>query len=312
MSALLALKLSQFRLIAAIAEHGRLQSAAEALALTQPAASRMLSEIERIVGAPLFERHPRGMAPTLLGRILIRRAQGMMTAMTDLSREVQEMTEGRGGLVRAGAVTGPAVGYVVPAVRKLKALAPDVELRLDVGPSPQLVRGLEAGEYDFVVARLPGDADAAAFEITAGQVEMVHFVVRDGHPLGGAADVPVTALSDHPWIIQERGTPIRLAVERALLRNNATVPADVIATSSLVLMIALLRDSDAIGPMASEVAALLTHGGRASGLTTLKLAMPVIVPPYDVLTIRGRALSPAARRLRSLVTDEIRLHQFSA
>lgn len=312
MSSPLNLKLSHLRLIAAIAEHGRLQMAADQLALTQPAASRMLSEIERTIGAALFERHARGMTPTLLGRILVRRAQGMLTEMHDLAREVQEMKEGRGGLVQAGAVTGPAVGYLVPAIRQLKAVAPEVELRIDVGPSPQLVRGLEAGDYDFVVARMPPDADASAFDVVAGQTETVRCVVRDDHPLAGRESLPLATLARHAWIIQERGTPIRQAVEGALLREGAPVPTDVIATSSLVLMIALLRESDAIAPMASEVARVLTLGGGPEpGLVTLDLASAIVVPPYDVLTIRGRTLSPAAQRLRALVIEEIGLGQFS-
>ncbi|MFT3834155.1 MAG: LysR family transcriptional regulator [Micropruina sp.] len=115
------LKLSHLRLVAAIAEHGQIQMAAQALTLTQPAASRALAEIEKLVGAPLFERHPRGMTPTTLGAIFVRRAHAMLMEMQDLSHELQAEREGRSGLVQIGAVTGPAVACLVPAARKLKA-----------------------------------------------------------------------------------------------------------------------------------------------------------------------------------------------
>lgn len=63
----MALKPAQLRLIHQIAIHRQLQLAAEALAMTQPAASRMLAEVERQVGAPLFLRLPKGMEPTEIG-----------------------------------------------------------------------------------------------------------------------------------------------------------------------------------------------------------------------------------------------------
>lgn len=148
------LKLSHLRLVAAIAQHGQIQMAAQALTLTQPAASRTLAEIEKIVGGPLFERHPRGMVPTPLGAIFVRRARTMLMEMQDLAHELHEEREGLSGIVKAGAVTGPAVGCLVPAIRALKAVSPLVELQIDVGPSLQLMRGLEEGDYDFIIGRL--------------------------------------------------------------------------------------------------------------------------------------------------------------
>jgi DNA-binding transcriptional LysR family regulator len=297
------LKLAHLRLVAAIAQHGQIQAAAQALALTQPAASRSLAEIERLVGAPLFERHPRGMTPTPLGEILVRRAHTVLTEMQNLAREMQEEREGRSGLVQAGAVTGPAVGLLVPAIRKLKAVTPHVELRVDVGPSIQLMRGLDEGDYDFIIGRLLSDSDVNAFDIVPGEIETVRCVVRGSHPLATGRNVPLDALAEYPWIIQERGMPIRQAVEAAFIHVGLPVPADVVATSSLVLMMALLVESDMIAPMSLEVARLMEGTGTGS-LAVVDLAVPIEVSPYHIITRRGRRLSPAASRLHALVLDE--------
>ncbi|PSJ59760.1 LysR family transcriptional regulator [Pseudaminobacter soli (ex Li et al. 2025)] len=297
------LKLAHLKLVAAIAQHGQMQAAAQALALTQPAASRSLAEIERLVGAPLFERHPRGMTPTSLGEILVRRAHTVLTEMQNLGREMQEEREGRSGLVQAGAVTGPAVGFLVPAIRRLKAVTPHVELRVDVGPSVQLMRGLDEGDYDFIIGRLLPDSDVNAFDIVPGEIETVRCVVRSSHPLATRRDVSLAALAEYPWIIQERGMPIRQAVEAAFIHAGLPVPADVVATSSLVLMMALLVESDMIAPMSLEVARLMEGTGTGS-LAVVDLAVPIEVSPYHIITRRGRRLSPAASRLHALVLDE--------
>lgn len=304
LSSLPLLKLSHLRLIAAIAQHGQIQLAAQALKLTQPAASRTLSEIEKMVGGALFERHPRGMTPTPMGTVLVRRAHTMLMEMRDLAHELQQEREGATGLVQTGAVTGPAVGCLVPAIRKLKTVSPNVELRVDVGPSIQLMRGLEEGDYDFIIGRLLPESDADAFHIVPGKIERVRCLVRSGHPLAGRTHLPLQDLRHHPWMIQERGTPIRQAVEGAFIGKGLTVPSNVVATSSLVLMMALLTDSDMIAPMSVEVARMIeaTSGGT---LTTLDLDIPIEVSPYHIITRRDRRLSPAASRFYALVLEEM-------
>ncbi|MFD1807155.1 LysR family transcriptional regulator [Gemmobacter lanyuensis] len=131
---LLSLKPAQLRLIQAIADHGQLQLAAAAVSMTQPAASRMLAEIERAVGAALFLRQPKGMEPTDIGAVVVRRAQAMLRELRSMSAEVRALREGYGGAVRVGAVTGPAVGYLVPAIREIKRQSPAAEITVDVLP----------------------------------------------------------------------------------------------------------------------------------------------------------------------------------
>jgi hypothetical protein len=68
-----------------------------------------------------------------------------------------------------------------------------------------------------------------------------------------------------------------------------------------MMAVSLLAQTDAIAPMAAEVADLLAGPGVASDLLPLDLAQPMTVAPYALLTLRHRALSPAAERMRNLV-----------
>ncbi|MFQ8430041.1 LysR family transcriptional regulator [Amaricoccus sp. W119] len=299
------LKLSQLRLIAAIAEHRQLRVAADLLAITQPAASRMLAEIERIVGAPLFERHAKGMAPTPMGRVIARRAHGMSVEMRDLTREVTALREGRAGQVAVGAVTGPAVGYVVPAIRKLRAEAPEVEVRVDVAPSAALVRGIGAADYDFVLGRPPPGADRGAFSLRPAWHESVSFLVRRDHSLAGRDRVALADIRAFDWIIPEPGTPIRTTVEDALSRAGLRPPPSIVSTSSLVVMIAFLSRTDAVAPMAREVTRMMTRPPVSAGFVQLRPESDLLVSPYYIIRARGRSLSPAALRLLALVEEEL-------
>jgi DNA-binding transcriptional LysR family regulator len=140
------LHLKHLRLIAAIAEHRQVSLAADALGMTQPAASRTLAEADARVGVPLFERHPKGMLPTNAGEGLARRARNILDELTDAADEVERLRLGRGGIVRSGTVTGAAVGYVVPAIRALKEQSPEADVHVDVANSEELIGGLRGRE----------------------------------------------------------------------------------------------------------------------------------------------------------------------
>ncbi|WP_435169203.1 LysR family transcriptional regulator [Falsirhodobacter sp. 1013] len=299
------LTLKQLRLAAAIAEHGQLQRAASILALTQPAASRMLSEIEKIVGAPLFERTSKGMTLTPMGRILARHAHAMTVEMHDLSSEVEQLHLGRSGNVRVGSVTGPAVGYLVPAIWQLRGLAPDAKIAVEVAPSAALMRGLMSGDFDFVIARLPTDLPRRDFVLHPAGTETVSFLTRRDHPLATLRDIPLTSLTRHEWIIQEHPAPIRQAVEEAMALRGALPPANIITTSSVLLMMALLAESNAIAPLAQEVVTLFA-APQGAGFASLDLAEPVIVPPYYLIEMRNRTLSSLAVRLKALLLSELK------
>lgn len=295
------LKPAQLRLIVEVAESGQLQMAAAATSMTQPAASRMLAEIERAVGAPLFLRQPKGMELTEIGAVMVRRARAMLREMRSMAAEVQALREGQGGAVRVGAVTGPAVGYLVPAIRAIKREAPDAEITVDVLPSRDLLRQLTAGEMDFALARVLPDFDSREFEIHPMRDEKVALLARAGHPLARAPRVTFTELTDYEWIMQERGAPIREATLEAFGAVGLAEPGNIVNSPSLLLMIAYLSRSDAIAGMSEEVAQLLTQPPVSAGFAVLTMPREVRVSPYYMLNLRRRPLSPVAARLRELV-----------
>jgi DNA-binding transcriptional LysR family regulator len=295
------LQLKDFRLIRAIYETGQLAIAAERMSLTQPAASRMLASIERLVGMTLFVRHPKGMTPTPAGEILARNAAGLLNGLEQTLQEVTAVTSGKSGSVRVGSVTGGAVAFVVPAIQKLKANVGSADIYVDVAPSDVLIQGLVDGEYDFVLSRLPPGTDSRQFNILTGRVEIIRFLVREGHPLAGEKKLRLGDLSDYEWLMQAPRTPLRHAIEEAFLSQGLPSPHETVNTTSLLVMISYLTTSDAIAPITQEVVELLgpkVFGGRVAALD---VADSVVVTPYHLISRKHQLMSPLATRLRELV-----------
>jgi DNA-binding transcriptional LysR family regulator len=303
------LKINHLRLVSAITEYGQLGRAAEILAITQPAASRMLGEIESLIGAPLFERHAKGLTSTLIGRAIAQRASEILLELRDLDREIQELKYGRDGSATVGAVTGAAVGFVIPAVKQLKVLSPKVEININVETSPILVRDLVDGINDFVLARLSQGIDVNDLDIQPAHTESVRLVVREDHPLANVAEVSIRDLANYEWVIETHRALMREAVNNAFLAAGAEVPENITNTTSLLAMIAILVSSSSIAPLASEVSDLLIGRQVGARLKVLPLRESITMSPYYLLQVKGRRLSPLADRLKSLVLDQLKSKQ---
>ncbi len=298
------LNLRHLRLLHAIATEGQLSIAAERLAITQPAASRTLSEVEALVGEPLFLRSPKGMVATQIGHVFCRHADAVVGQLGSAVSDLNAFRTGLAGKVRLGAVTGPAVGYVVPAVQALKAEAPLAEVSIDVAPSVELVEGLLRDSYDMVLARIPANVDPRLLETRRGRVEEVRVLARAGHPLKTETRLTFHDLVDQAWIIQGTGMPIRGAMEQAFINRNLPPPQDVIDTASLVFTVGFLMRSDALAAVTAEVAELLLST-RPDGLTEIELSEELILSPYYLIRRKGHATSPICDRMQHLLSEEI-------
>lgn len=303
LTARMLLKPAQLRLLNEIAEYGQLQLAAAAVGMTQPAASRMLAETERQLGATLFLRQPRGMEPTEAGHAVLRRARAILREMTSMTTELAHMREGLGGAVRVGAVTGPAVRYLVTAVRQIKEEARSADITLDVLPSRDLLTHLLAGEMDFVLARILPEFDSRDFSILPMRDEKVAFLARASHPLARASVVTLTEVQGQEWIMQQRGAPIREAAMAAFAAVGLSEPANIVQSPSTLLTLAYLSQTDAIAPLSDEVAELLIRPPVGAGFVVLPMAQDIRVSRYYMLALKRRPLSPLAQALREkLVT----------
>ncbi len=294
------LHLKHLALIAAIAEHGQLSVAAGALKISQPAASRTLAEAEARVGTALFLRQPKGMDPTPAGESLARRARNILIELADARDEVTRLRQGEGGIVRIGAVTGAAVGYVAPALRTLRDLLPKVELHVEVTTSKALMAGLLALRHDMILARLPPRLPAEPLIYQPARGEVIHVLAHKTHAQAGHSHVPISALSQDVWVIQGPGSPIRQTVDAAFLTRGLAPPNRVVNTASLLMVLALLDQPACVTPVSAEVADLLTQGTDC--LIRLDMKNPMHLAPYGLISLRDRRLSPAAVRCRTVLS----------
>lgn len=299
------LKPLQLRLVTALAKTGKLQHAAEQLGIAQPAASRALAEIEALAGTQLFIRHPKGMTITQQGQTVAQKALVILREMRDLERNLANIKGGTAGKIRVGAVTGPVIKYLVPAINTLKTTAPDLDVTVEVAPSRHLLRELLSGRLDFVLARILSEFDDNNFEVTPVGSEKVTLLVRQTHPLAARSNLELSDVADQEWILQEKDSPIREAVVGAFHRASLTAPDNVVNSSSLLFALGYLAETDAVAAVSSEVAQLLVQDPIAAKFTCLNLRKDIDVTPYFLVCLASHAESPASRSLIQLILSKV-------
>ncbi len=301
------LKLTHLRMLVAIEDYGQISAAAEAMHISQPAASRMLTEMEAIVKASLYERVARGVVLTPFGEALARRARKILLELREASREMAELRTGNGGSVFIGSVTAPAISLAVPAIRKVSAAYPGIEINVQVETSNVLARELLAARHDFIIGRVPDDLNPRLFVVEEIGIEKACLIVRNGHPL---AEKPVVSLTDLPrfeWVFQPPGTLLRRTVEDIFIAGRVPLPENIVNTSSLLLTLAVVCNTDAIAPVALDMAQFVSgQSSHAGEIRVLQTDFEINVKPYGLITTRERALPPSARLLYDMIHAESR------
>ena len=295
------LKLSHLRLLSALAETGQLGLAADRMAIAQPAASRLLAEVERITGQPVHLRTGRGITLTPMGQSLARRATRVVTEIRDAEREITEIASGGSGHVRIGSVTGPALDRVLPALRTARLALPAVTAEVIVAPSDLLGQQLLAGRLDFAIGRMPDGLDGQLVLSDPIDVEPVALMVRRGHHLAMQPRLTPTDLMAFDWVMPGPEALLTRAVLDRLQTLGLPTPPQRLATASFLLTLALIQQSNAIAPLARAVCDRFSAAPDAP-YVILPLDLGITVAPFGLLTRSGAILTPVAQRLAAMIT----------
>jgi LysR family hydrogen peroxide-inducible transcriptional activator len=152
--------LRQLRYLSALAKHSHFGRAAEACAVTQPALSMQIRDLERTLGVAVVERRPGDAMLTDVGREIARRAEDVLTA----SRDLVDFARHRSGLLTGRLTLGmiPSLApYLLPQILPtLQTRFPDLRLELRETQTRQLVEDIKSGALDAAMLALPlGEPD---------------------------------------------------------------------------------------------------------------------------------------------------------
>lgn len=287
----------QVSLLNALDRYRNMRRAALAMHTTQPSASLLLQQLEARLNVKLFERLPRGMEPTICGEVLIRYARGVSHDFEHAEAEIAELSRGAKGLVRIGSVIGTVPSLLTSRLIAFKANHPLVRVSIDVGTSDTLLPHLINGDLDVVIGRLPDQLGHLDLSIDLlAEPEQMSVISRPGHQLARKKKIPLADLFELTWILHPFGSPMRLRVETALRQAKMASPLDVVETTSLIAVTALIEASDMISVVPHDVA---LHYAKYGMVAVLDVDLPMSMVNLGVITKRTRIFSPAVMEFLS-------------
>jgi DNA-binding transcriptional LysR family regulator len=286
------LKTRQLLLLVALAEEGNIHRAAEVLNMTQPAASKLLKDLEDVLGVSLFDRLPRGMRATAYGEAMIRHARVALSSLNQAHDEVQALKAGRFGQVSVGAITTPGIMLLPDAISRLKRTHPTLRVSLQIEGSDVLMERMAQGKMDILVARLFAQHDKTALRFEAMAEEPAVAVVWPGHPLLGVNRLTLRDLTSRGWIVPPEGSVLRHRFDLMFSEAGLEAPMDLIETSALLFVTKMIGAGDMIGLLAGDVG---RYYAQHNVVSVLPIDLPCRMDAFGLITRTDRPLSPAAR-----------------
>lgn len=297
------LKTRQLVLLVELGRHGSILHAAQAASVTQPAASKLLADLEHALGVKLFERLPRGVSPTWYGEVMIRRAGAALAELDAAHQEVMELQSGMSGRVAVGAVLTPSTTLLPAAITLLKARQPKVHVAVSVDTSKLLTQQLQNGDLDLVIGRVLDSEAATQLNFEPLTDEPHSIVARANHPLAGRTDLTLQELAVQSWILPPGGSILRDRLTALFLSAGLDQPQQTVETLALPVITSLLSQSDMISALPDELARPYLAAGL---LTALEFDLGLRMDAYGIVTRRAHQLSPGAELMLTCLREEAR------
>ncbi|MEM5402822.1 MULTISPECIES: LysR family transcriptional regulator [Paraburkholderia] len=190
-----------------VAQSGSLTAATEKLGATVSALSRHIAKLEGDVGAPLFERHARGMVLSDAGRMLLRYAQNSLTDAEAVMSAIQGDQRRRQRKIKIACTEGFALDFLPNSLAAFYKLYPEAVVVIEVTSSDNASRMLVDGDASIALSfSLKPEPDVVA-RLTLPAPVMA-LMSRD-HPLAGQKSLTLPDLHLYPVLLQDTGTTVR-------------------------------------------------------------------------------------------------------
>jgi DNA-binding transcriptional LysR family regulator len=277
-----------------------LRLTAEQMHVTQPAATKILMDIEEILEARLFDRLSRGMRPNELGLFTLRYASAVLDGQRQFVDEFNALKQGGHGHLSIGAITGSAAHLLVASVAEIQRLRPLLVLKILEQSSDQLVVWLAERKIDLMIGRFTDEAQRSQFHYERLSAEPLQVVAGLHHPLRGTVDLALTELAHWPWILYPASTAVRKVSDDIFDSAGLAPTSGVVETPSFLFALELMHTTDMLS---LQPAALVEKYVNKGLLARIPVELPDRMPDYGLITRLGEPPTPAAQAFMDVLRE---------
>ncbi len=290
-------KLRQLQGVLALARTGSFSRAAAASAMTQPAFSQMIRELETTLDLRLFDRTTRRVDLTDAGRALVALVRRPVDELADAYANLRDFAAGTRGRIELALLPSAAFGFMARALAAYQTRHPLVQVTLREEQNDVLLQQVRDREVDFGIGVLPRrDPELEATDLFTDELVAV---LPASHRLARRATLPWTLVAGEPLILLPRPSSVRQMVESALAGGGAQCkPAFEVANMVTAASMARLGLGITVLPW------LALAEMRQEGLAVRRISGPRPLRRVGIIKRKGRSLSPAAAEFLALLEAE--------
>jgi DNA-binding transcriptional LysR family regulator len=287
------LKLRDLHIFMAVVERGTMARAAKSLAMSQPAVSRAIADMEHTLGLRLLDRSRQGVEPTPYGHALVRRGMAVFDELREGVKELQFLADPSAGELRIGSSEGMAAGVLPAIIREMSRRHPRIVINVAQALfATTHYRDLHERRVDLLFGRTFGPPPEEGLVVETLFDDHVVVVVGKHHPLARSRRLTLADLTEQRWILPPPSSEAgRLAAE-IFASSGLQLPQAPVTTISIHLALRLLASERLVAILPGSV---LRFGGQERTLKVLPLKLPVQQRPVGAIMLKNRTLSPVVQ-----------------
>jgi DNA-binding transcriptional LysR family regulator len=281
------IKLRDLNIFLTVADEASISKAAIRLAISQPAVSKAIAEMEYMLGAPLLDRLPRGVEPTLYGRALIKRSMVIFDELRQSVTDIDSLRDPSTGEARIGS-TGPMSAGLVPTViETVTRRHPRVLIHgIEANVFETLLYELRDRNIDLVIGRPPTPITDEDLESEVLFKDRLLVMVGSQSKWANRRKIKLDEIIDEPWAIPPH---IIAAFRSAKLPS----PRSAVPYSSISVTVHLVAGGRFLGVFPES---MMRFGAKDLALKVLPIDLPIQQMSVEIITMKNRTLNPAAKR----------------
>ncbi len=285
------LTLRSLHTLVTVARRRSMAKGAAELALTQPAVSKMVADMERTLGVRLLDRKPQGVEPTLYGQALLKWGDAVFEDLRHAVREIQSLADPVAGEIRIGASNPMVEGLLPAAIDRISRQYPRIVFHVtQVTIAAQSFEELRARKLDLIVGRMPQKFAHNDLSIEILFEEPLFVMVGMGNRWAERRRIELAELINEPWVLPQPDSAIGPVVAEAFRASGLDSPRHGVICSGLQFTYAMVATGRYLGMFPRS---LLHFGGKRFAIKVLPVNLPIGPPPVATVTLKNRTMSPA-------------------
>ena len=286
------LKLRDLNVLLTVARCGSMGKAAAQLAVSQPAISKAISEMEASLRVKLLDRSPRGVEPTIYARALLDRGLNAFDELRQAVQHIEFLADPTAGEVRIGSSLGTAISFVSVVIDRLAKRYPRIHFDLLTGDATLTYRALAERKIDLLIARIfaPVDEEHMQAEVLYEVRDMVAAAAQN--PWTRRRRVKLADLVNVPWVLPPTDSLQGTIVAEAFRVSGLEVPRAAVITATVPVRNALLAGGRFL---TIEPDSDLQLPGTSPPLKRVAVNLPTTPRPIGIITLKHRTLGPTAQ-----------------